>query len=222
MRHSSFANCLTIEFLSVAAASTNVGSSGPLTSDNQMSYGFKPSRRFGIHFDLAVEVGKTLERCNLKKKGSVEREFEQAIVSTLEGSPKLAEGLITQVGDDPVDKVTSADIFGFKHRPDSAIGIDGTAIEIKVVSRGFSIRDLIGQAFAYRVQYRFVVLVLVDNTPGNQVAKLCNDPNSNEYKMLSDLADKLNIFSIIGPLDKRSNATFIAEPQADAGLNAAA
>ena len=48
----------------------------------------------------------------------------------LESSPRLAKHLITQVGDEEVDKVSQAQVFGFKHRPDTAIGTDGTAIEM--------------------------------------------------------------------------------------------
>lgn len=53
-----------------------------------------------------------------------------------------------------MEKITKASLFGFIHRPDVSIGIDGTAIEIKVISTGQSVRDILGQAIAYRMHYR--------------------------------------------------------------------
>lgn len=182
-----------------------------------MSFGFKRSRRHGIHFDLAREACTLLQTGNLLKKGRNEREFEQAIVSVLESSPALAKNLITQVGDDEVEKVSQAHLFGFKHRPDTAIGLDGTAIEIKAVTRGFSVRDLIGQGFAYRVHYRFVILVLVDQTPDRQVVQLCADPDSAEANLLRGLSEELGIFAVVGPEQKGRNVLFFP----DDGSNAA-
>ena len=152
---------------------------------------------------------------NLLKKGRSEREFEQAIVGSLEFSPNLAKNLITQVGDDEVGKVTQARLFGFKHRPDIAIGQDGTAIEIKAVTRGPAVRDLIGQAFAYRMHYRFVILVLIDQTPDRQVVSHCTDPRSAEHKLLRGLCDEFGVFSVVGPLEKAKNLVFLPEARGD-------
>lgn len=178
-----------------------------------MTYGFKRSHRNDAHYDLAREAGRQLKNGNLLKRSRNEREFEQAIVATLESSPELAKNLITQVGEREVDKVTQAHLFGFKHRPDIAIGNDGTAIEIKAVTRGYAVRDLIGQAFMYRVHYRFVLLVLVDQTPDRQIVQCCSDPESPEHRLLQDLSENLCIFSIVGPQDHGKNIVFLPKAE---------
>jgi len=96
---------------------------------------------------------------NLFVKGKTENHFEHTIVSHLQAIPKLRQNLITQIGLDEVEKITKASLFGFSHRPDVSIGIAGTAIEIKVISTGQSARDILGQAIAYRMHFRFVILV---------------------------------------------------------------
>ena len=100
-------------------------------------------------------------------------------------------------------------MFGFNHRPDIAIGIDGTAIEIKVVANSRSVRDVLGQALTYRMHYRFVILVLVDKTPNRQIVELARDKKSNEYALLSGLKESLNIFTVVGPMGQSKNAVFV-------------
>ena len=143
-------------------------------------------------------------------KGKAEKNFEHTIVSGLQNSPKLRNNLITQIGEEEIEKITQASLFGFKHRPDATIGKDGTAIEIKVVSGSQSIREILGQAIAYRMHYRFVILVLVDHTPDRQILELCSDKKTQEYTLLKGFADNLNIFSVIGPKGKSKNIIFFS------------
>ena len=176
-----------------------------------MGLGFMPARRSGVHFELAKTAVRRLKKANLLLKGKTEKHFEHAVVAFLEGSSRLRQNLITQVGKEEVEKISQAALFGFKHRPDTTIGNDGTAIELKVVTTSTSVRVLLGQALAYRMAYRFVILVLVDNTPGRQVVKLCRDKKSQEYALLTGLAEEFNIFTVVGPGERgKDNLSFLA------------
>lgn len=173
-----------------------------------MSMGFVNTAQRGQHFDLAKLVIKKLKCANLALKGKSEREFEQAVISHLQSSPTIRKNLITQVGTDEVEKITQANLFGFSHRPDASIGKDGTAIEVKVVSGGQSARDILGQSIAYRMHYRFVILVLVDGTEDKKIVELCKDKKSKEHSLFTGLAETMNVFSIIGPDGPSKNISF--------------
>ncbi len=170
-----------------------------------MAFGFLEGRKIGIHFELAEFTVKRLREVNLLKKGSKEKDFELTVVSFLEASRKLNPYLITQVEDEAVEKISRASLFGYSHRPDVTIGKDGTAIEIKVLGRSTAVREMLGQAIAYRTQYRFVVLILVDNTDGRQIVELVKDKKSREYALLQGLADQFNVFTVIGPAGRNKN-----------------
>ncbi len=171
-------------------------------------YGFKSAQWRGQHFDLAKLAIRKLRKVDFRKKGKTERHFEFSVVSFLESSPKIRENLITQIGDQEVEKVTPSELFGFKHRPDTAIGIDGTAIEIKVIRGGPSVRELLGQAIAYRMNYRFVIMVLIDQTEGHKIVQACSSKNSPESDLLRGLCDDFNIFTVVGPANDGSNVVF--------------
>ena len=174
-----------------------------------MSLGFVPSAKRGRHYDLAKYVISKLKTVNLLVKGQSESHFEHTIVSHLQASRKLLPHLITQIGLDEVEKITKASLFGFSHRPDVSIGNDGTAIEIKVISTGQNVRDILGQAIAYRMHYRFVILVLVDQTDDRKVVELCRSNGSQECSLLSGLAETMNIFTVIVPLSQSKNVVFV-------------
>ncbi len=175
-----------------------------------MALGFISSRKKGVHYDLVKFAVRKLRKVNLMVKGKSERHYEHTVVSHLQASNKLRKNLITQIGEEEVEKITQASLFGFKHRPDTTIGKDGTAIEIKVVTGSQSVREILGQAIAYRMHYRFVILVLIDNTPERQIVDLCASKNTQEYALLTGLAEELNIFSVIGPKAPNDNMTFFS------------
>jgi hypothetical protein len=174
----------------------------------KMGLGFMQSRRSGKHYELARFALGKLRRSNLLIKAKNERQYEHAVVANLQASRKICRNLITQVGEDEVEKITQANLFAFKHRPDVTIGKDGTAIEIKMVRSGADVRDLIGQAIVYRVFYRFVILVLIDHTPDRSIVGLCKSKDTTEYSFLKDLAENYNIFTVIGPLKQSLNLIF--------------
>jgi hypothetical protein len=175
---------------------------------SQMSLGFFSAAKRGLHFDLAKLAIKKLKSANLALKGRSEREYEQAIIGHLQSSPKIRKNLITQVGTDEVDKITQAKLFGFSHWPDASIGKDGTAIEIKMISGSQSTRDILGQSIAYRMQYRFVIIVLIDGSKDRQIVELCKNRESKEFSLFTGMAAKMNVFSIIGPRGPSKNIAF--------------
>ena len=175
-----------------------------------MGLGFMPSVRSGVHYDLVKFTVNRLKRANMLVKGKSEKDYELSIISHLQASPKLSKNLITQVGEEEVDKIVNANLFGFNHRPDTTIGNDGTAIEIKVIKSGHAIRDILGQAVVYRMYYRFVILVFVDNTPNKQIVEKCCDKYSQENSLLHGLARSHKIYSVVGPCGKSKNIAFFS------------
>ena len=175
-----------------------------------MALGFASAAKRGQHYDLAMFAARKLQSVNLLVKGQSERQFEMTVVSHLQASPRLRKNLITQIGIDEVEKITKASLFGFSHRPDISIGNDGTAIEIKVITSGASVRDVLGQALAYRMHYRFAILVLIDETDERQVVSSCRTRGSQERALLEELATQMNIFTVIGPLGQSNNVVFTA------------
>jgi hypothetical protein len=173
-----------------------------------MALGFVPGAKRGRHYELAMFTVNKLKRVNLLVKGQTEGHFERTIISYLQSSPKLRRNLITQIGIDEVEKITKSNMFGFNHRPDASIGNSGTAIEIKIVSSGQSVRDILGQAIAYRMHYRFVILVLVDQTDDRKVVEICRSKKNKECHLLNGLANAMNVFTIIGPVGQSKNLTF--------------
>ena len=173
-----------------------------------MALGFASGSRRGQHFELATLALKKLRKVNLLLKDRSELHFEHTIVSHLQSSPRLRKNLITQIGSEEVEKISKASLFGFSHRPDVSIGNGGTAVEIKTVHGGPGIRDILGQAIAYRMHYRFVLLVLIDLTEGRKVVELCKDKHSQEFCLLSGLADTMNILTIVGPVGQCKNVMF--------------
>lgn len=173
-----------------------------------VALGFVPGKKKGQHYDLAMFAINKAKKLNLLLKGQTEKHFEYTIVSHLQSSPRLRKNLITQIGMDEVEKMTKATLFGFSHWPDASIGNSGTAVEIKVVRDGPSVRDILGQAIAYRMHYRFVLLVLIDQSPERKIVEFCQVKDSQEHQLLSGLADEMNIFTIVGPVGQSKNVVF--------------
>ena len=176
-----------------------------------MSYGFMPSRRHGIHYDLALETLNMLEKVNVKLKNHTEKHFEHSVVSFLESNKNLKENLITQIGEEEVDKIEHSKLFGFRHRPDITIGNDGTAIEIKLINGSQDVRDILGQGLVYRMYYRFVIIFMIDNTSDKRIVEKCENNECQESELLNGLCDNFNVFTVIGPKKRSENLAFKPE-----------
>ncbi len=173
-----------------------------------MNLGYIRSQRRGPHYALVnIAIGR-LKRADLTLKDKTEQNFEHTIVSYLRSFDELSRNLITQIRENEVEKITSADLFGFRHRPDVAIGQNGTAIEIKGISGSHAFRDVLGQAVAYRAHYRYVILVLIDRTPKRTIVECSKGSDSLENKLFTGLSEFLNIFSIVGPIKRSENLIF--------------
>lgn len=173
-----------------------------------MSLGQRRTSRKGRHYELALEAVKRLKRENFAIKAKTEKQFEYILVSCLNNSSKLRKNLITQTTENEVEKINRSRLFGFGHAPDVTIGNDGTAIELKVIYNGQSIRDAIGQAIFYRMSYRYAIIVLIDHTNDRVLIESCKTNKSKERQFLKSLCDEFNIFSIVGAVEQNKNIAF--------------
>ena len=170
--------------------------------------GLRASTKRGIHYELAHFAAKRIAKQNFLLKIKSESDYEMVITTSLGSSRKLRPYLITQKDAEPVEKITTADVFGFKHHPDLTIGNDGTAIELKVIHHGQSIREAIGQALCYRTHYRFAIMALLDRTKDRTVVSRCADKNSHAHHLLQALSNECGVFTIVGPVGQRKNISF--------------
>jgi len=190
--------------------------SGSLAKEHAMRSGFMPMRRRGEHWRLVQETVETLRRTEFFPKTRREQGLENAMVTALKNNPVIADHITTQLRNDPIDKVAHAKLLGMRHRPDAAIGQDGTAIELKAVSYPRHFREALGQAIAYRVKYRFVIMCLVDRTTKMRLVEYASDPNRPGNHLFTGLARDYGIFTIIAPRREQgrkrgfNNLTFIA------------
>lgn len=58
------------------------------------------------------------------------------------------------------------------------------------------------------MQYRFAIVVWVDQSEERHIVELSRDKNSKEFSLLSGLAETMTIFSIIGPAGPSKNIAF--------------
>ena len=75
-----------------------------------MALGFIAARKHGIHYDLAKFAANKLKKVNLLVKAKTEKHFEHTVVSYLQASSKLNKNLITQIGQEQVEKVAQANL----------------------------------------------------------------------------------------------------------------
>ncbi len=170
--------------------------------------GLKKFRRTGTHYDLAMEAARHIMKINFLIKHRDERDVEHHLVSSLEAYRKLKPHLITQINKEQPVVMTRAELFGFRHSPDVAIGDDGTAIELKLIKGSQSVRELLGQAMCCKVNYRYVILVLVSPEPSADFIGLCSQKRSHEHKLLNALASDFGIYSVVGPTPGGKNLSF--------------
>jgi len=130
--------------------------------------------------------------------GKTEKDFENGFSTTLMAVKKQFENdVITQI--DKSQKVNSVYCFVKNNRPDLTIGKDGIAFEIKYTDYG-SLNSAIGQGYIYRLDYKFVFLVLVIS---EAIKDLYYEIADGKEKQLEDilfhLSEEMNIFTYIVP-----------------------
>jgi len=130
--------------------------------------------------------------------GKSEHDFEIGFSNTLMANKSSFKNkLISQI--DKSTTVKSVYCFGKKHRPDLTINEDGIAIEIKFVSYA-GLNEAIGQAYIYRLRYRFVFLILVmSEARKNVYENLAVGKEKDLEDILSSLSASMNIFTYVVP-----------------------
>ncbi len=159
---------------------------------------FESSRRHGRFWDDAQNLHRIINEYQFNTTGKNERDFENGFASTLMALKKnFNSQVITQI--DKATTVKSIYCFGKKHRPDMTLDENGIAVELKFITYA-GLKDAIGQGYLYRLQYRFVFLVLVISEDRRTIYDdLCVGKEKDLENTLQHLADNMNIFTYIVP-----------------------
>jgi len=152
---------------------------------------FFPSARRGYYWESLQKIKNTIERLSLDISANDERDFEDRIAGALQ--PQFKDFIDQRNKQQVMTRVT---LFGHDHRPDMSIDTNGIAVEVKIAKGGQSFKDAIGQAFIYRMGYRFVIVVWIDRTKEKIYRKSMQKPNSNETKFIKMLEEN-NVFCIV-------------------------
>lgn len=160
--------------------------------------GFEASRRFGRFWNDAKVLDEFIRDYHFNLSGKSERDFEHGFSAALYSSRKLFEcEVISQTNNDT--SVQSVYCFGKRHRPDMALDPNGIAVELKYITYD-GLKDAIGQGYLYRLQYRFVFLVLIIGNDRKKIYDdLCERKENDLEEVLQHLADEMNIFTYIVP-----------------------
>jgi hypothetical protein len=163
--------------------------------------GFETARRRGKFWDDAKKIDGLINEFDFNLTEKDERGFESSFSAVLRHSLNKFSGQInTQTG--KATNVKGVYCFGKKHRPDMTIHDDGVAIELKLITYE-GLTAAIGQAYLYRLQYKFVFLIMIVS---ERRRSIYDDFSAGNEKDLSDilrhLADDLNIFTYIVPAFK--------------------
>jgi hypothetical protein len=160
--------------------------------------GHMPTRRRGLLWSDANRLNKIIREFPFNTTGKTEREFETGFsTAIIANHSAFNHSVISQI--DKSKTVESVFCFGKKHRPDLTIGSDGIAIEIKLVTYD-GLKQAIGQAYIYRLKYRFVFLILVMSEARKQVYESFALGKERDLEdILTQLAERNNIFTYIVP-----------------------
>ena len=154
----------------------------------------RASNRAGGYWEDCKKARKEIQKMDLQLTYTKERDFQGRIASRL-GSYTFQDKLI-----DPSttrDSISGLFLFGSYHYPDLALGSEGTAIEVKLADHAGKIKIAISQSLFYRMHYRFVIMVLIDTSHDSGVYKLIMDKGSQEAKLIKNLEESFNIFTVI-------------------------
>ena len=156
-----------------------------------MGNAFLPFQKRGQFWESLEKAKNIIGKLSLDISANDERKFEDRISGALQ--PNFNDFIDQRNMKQTMTRVT---LFGHDHRPDMSIGTDGIAIEVKLAKNGSSFREAIGQAFMYRMGYRFVLVVWVDTTKDKIYKKSLEDKSTKEIEFLKELEDH-NIYCLI-------------------------
>jgi hypothetical protein len=160
--------------------------------------GFETGRRIGSYWNDVKKINKQILEFPFYTTGKTEKDFENGFSTTLMALQKKFENpVITQI--DKTKKVKSVYCFGKNNRPDLTIGEDGIAFEIKFIKYG-SLDSAIGQSIIYRLDYKFVFLILVLSEAQKEVYLEISEGKEKQLEdVLEHLSTTMNIFTYIVP-----------------------
>ena len=166
--------------------------------------GFKATKKNGRFWDDVKKLDSTIKNTSFNKTFKSEREFEAAFSAILshEQSSFNCE-VISQT--DGAASVESVKCMGKNYRPDLTLDRDGVAVELKHIKYD-GLKDAIGQAYLYRLKYRFVFLVLIISKERQSVYEEL-DKEQDLKDALQHLADNMKIFTYIVPAFKPKSGT---------------
>ena len=164
---------------------------------------FKQGQKRGSLWEDAQIIAKIISEHGFNRTDKDEDEFENSFSTVLDFNQKnMTHKVYTQKNRSTT--VNSVYCFGKNNRPDMAIDEDGIAIELKYIDSDLDrFRNAIGQSIVYRLAYRFVILLLVVSDKNKQLySDICTGKESDMDKVLTHLADELNVFTFIVPAFK--------------------
>ncbi len=157
---------------------------------------FESGKRRGRFWEDAGELDRLIKKYPFYTTAKNERDFENGFSTSLMTTDFNSQ-VISQT--DKTTTVKSIYCFGKKHRPDMTLDENGIAIELKFITYA-GLKDAIGQGYLYRLQYRFVFLILVVSEDKKSIYKdLCDGKEKGLENTLQHLADNMNIFTYIVP-----------------------
>lgn len=159
---------------------------------------FESVRRRGSVWEDALKVDEIIQDYPFHTTGKKERDFENGFSNYFMARKKdFKSEVITQI--DKTTTVKSIYCFGKNNRPDLTLSEDGIAFELKFLSYdGFN--NAIGQGHIYRLQYKFVFLILIISEDKKDLYyKIAGGEEKNMEDILIHLAATMNIFTYIVP-----------------------
>jgi hypothetical protein len=162
--------------------------------------GFEPVKRRGSYWEDVKKIDEVIKDFPFHTTGKCEKDFENGFSTALMAMQSDFENeVITQI--DKTRKVKSVFCFGKNNRPDLTISKDGIAFEIKYFSNssdGFN--EAIGQGYLYRLQYKFVFIILVIGEKKKDLYyNIAEGKEKNMEDILYHLSKEMNIFTYIVP-----------------------
>ena len=159
---------------------------------------FEKAVKRGAIWNDAKKIDEILRTHHFNTTGKNERDFENGLATVLLSRKSEFNGqVITQI--DKEKSVKSIYCFGKRHRPDMTIDENGIAFELKFISYS-GLKDAIGQGFLYRLQYKFVFLVLILSESRKEIYDDLADRKEGDLEnTLQYLANTMNIYTYIVP-----------------------
>lgn len=161
--------------------------------------GYANCRRRGHLWDDMHRLHELITTHNFNVSVRQETDFERYFSGALNmAKDSYHSRVITQINrDEPVHSVYC---FGKKHRPDMTLGVDGAAIELKLIDGCTDgLKVAIGQAHLYRLKYKHAVLILVVSHKNRQLYEKIVNKEEKDLEDILRAQNDTNIYTYIVP-----------------------